>query len=126
MTSSGQAIAIRFAGLKSAQVTNMLKQAQDIRSGHPRALIVLSMVGKNYRLTQDMKDAAESLELPLAKTAMTLKQVYADAPGQGAVVAQLGSRGREAADEVRALFREVLPDAGASKSSPREATEAAG
>ena len=51
------------------------------------------MVGKTYRLTQDMKDAAAALELPLAGTALTLKQIYADAPGQGAVVWQLGSRG---------------------------------
>ena len=98
-----------------AQATNVLRQAQDIRGGQPRAMIVLSMVGKTYRLTQDMKDAAAALELPLAKTALTLKQIYADAPGQGAVVWQLGARGREAADEVEALFREVLPEACASK-----------
>lgn len=94
-----------------AQATNVLRQAQDIRGGHPTAVIVLSMVGKTYRLTHDMKDAAAALELPLAKTALTLRQIYADAPGQGAVVWQLGSRGKEAADEVRALFRELLPDA---------------
>ena len=74
-----------------AQATNVLRQAQDIRGGHPRAIIVLSMVGKTYRLTQDMKDAAAALELPLAKTAVTLKQIYADAPGQGAVVWRLGA-----------------------------------
>ena len=45
-----------------AQATNVLRQAQDIRGGQPRAVIVLSMVGKNYRLTQDMKDAAAALE----------------------------------------------------------------
>jgi chromosome partitioning protein len=106
-----------------SQATNVLRQAQDIRGGQPRALIVLSMVGKTYRLTQDMKDATAALELPLAKTALTLKQIYADAPGQGAVVWQLGSRGKEAADEVEALFREVLPDACAVKSRrlPRKA-----
>jgi chromosome partitioning protein len=93
-----------------AQATNVLRQAQDIRGGHPKAMIVLSMVGKNYRLTHDMKAAAEALELPLAKTALTLRQIYADAPGQGAVVWQFGARGREATDEVNALFREVLPD----------------
>src|SRR5207248_5778533 len=65
-----------------AQATNVLRQAQDIRGGEPRAVIVLSMVGKTYRLTQDMKDAAAALELPPAKTALTLKQLYADAPGQ--------------------------------------------
>lgn len=107
-----------------AQATNVLRQAQDIRGGQPKAVIVLSMVGKNYRLTQDMKDAAAALELPLATTALTLKQIYADAPGQGAVVWQLGARGREAADEVDALFREVLPDAVASKPGRRTITRA--
>ena len=109
-----------------AQATNVLRQAQDIRGGQPRAVIVLSMVGKNYRLTQDMKDAAAALELPLAKTALTLKQIYADAPGQGAVVWQLGARGREAADEVQSLFREVLPEASAPKAARRQPKKAAG
>jgi chromosome partitioning protein len=94
-----------------AQATAVLRQSQDIRGGKPAALIVLSMVGKTYRLTQDMKDAAAALGLPLAKTALTLKQIYADAPGQGTVVWRMGARGRDAAHEIEALFREVLPEA---------------
>jgi chromosome partitioning protein len=109
-----------------AQATNVLRQAQDIRGGEPRAVIVLSMVGKTYRLTQDMKHAAAALQLPLAKTAVTLKQIYADAPGQGAVVWQLGARAREAASEIGALFREILPEAFASKNSRKQAKRAAG
>ena len=62
-----------------------------------------------------MKDAATALELPLTKTALTLKQIYADAPGQGTVVWRMGTRGREAAAEMEALFREVLPHAVAQK-----------
>src|SRR5215813_3908966 len=57
-----------------AQATAVLRQAQDIRGGKPAATIVLSMVGKHYRLTQDMKDAAAALDLPLAATPVTLKQ----------------------------------------------------
>lgn len=94
-----------------AAATAVLRQAQDIRTGRPDAVIVLSMVGKNYRLTQDMKDAAAALELPLAQTALTLKQIYADAPGQGAVVWHMGARGKEAAEEVESLFRELFPAA---------------
>ncbi len=94
-----------------AKATEVLRQAQDIRAGVPRAVIVLSMVGRNYRLTQDMKDAAAALDLPLAHTAMILRQIYADAPGQGAVVGGLGARAREAAAEVDQLFHEILPDA---------------
>jgi chromosome partitioning protein len=94
--------------LALAQATGVLRQAQDIRGGMPPAVIVLSMVGKTYRLTQDMKHAAAALELPLAKTALTLRQIYADAPGQGAIVWHMGSRGKEASDEVQALFGEVM------------------
>lgn len=94
-----------------AKVTEVLRQAQDIRGGAPNAIIVLSMVGRHYRLTKDMQDAAEALNLPLAHTAMILRQIYADAPGQGDVVWKLGSRAAEAAKEVRQLFREIMPDA---------------
>lgn len=94
-----------------AKATEVLRQAQDIRGGMPKAMIVLSMVGKNYRLTQDMKDAAAALSLPMASTAMILRQIYADAPGQGSVVWNLGARAREAANEARVLFRELLPEA---------------
>jgi chromosome partitioning protein len=100
-----------------AKATEALRQAQDIRSGQPQAVIVLSMVGKNYRLTHDMKAAAKSLGLPMAHTALILRQIYADAPGQGAVVANLGSRAREAADEINTLFRELMPEV--SKSATR-------
>jgi chromosome partitioning protein len=92
------------------QATEVLRLSQDIRSGHPRAVIALSMVGKNYRLTADMKKAAAKLDLPLAKTAIALRQIYADAPGQGLLVWEYGAKGREAGDEIRSLFRELLPE----------------
>ncbi len=105
-----------------AKATDALRKAQDIRQGFPKALIVLSMVGKNYRLTQDMKDAAAALKLPLAKHALILRQVYADAPGQAKVVWEMGARGKEAAAEVKQLFREVLPQAAVKKrpSKPKQ------
>src|SRR6185369_14149091 len=49
-----------------AKATEVLRQAQDIRAGIPNAVIVLSMVGKNYWLTQEMKNSAKALDLPLA------------------------------------------------------------
>lgn len=93
-----------------AKATDAVRRAQDIRHGIPETKIVLSMVGKNYRLTKDMKAAAKSLGLPMAHTALILRQIYADAPGQGKVVSKLGSKGFEAAHEIDSLFRELLPD----------------
>lgn len=95
-----------------AKATEVLRQAQDIRRGLPRAVAVLSMVGKNYRLTSDMRDAAAALDLPLAGSAFVLRQIFADAPGQSEVVWNMGAKGREAAKEVDAVFREVFPQAG--------------
>ena len=47
--------------------------------------------------------------------ALILRQVYADAPGQGTVVGAMGRRAKEAAAEVEALFRELLPEAVAKR-----------
>ena len=102
-----------------AKATEVLRQAQDIRGGVPKAIIVLSMIGQNYRLTKDMKDAATALSLPLASHAMILRQIYADAPGQGAVVWHMGSRARDAAGEVDELFREILPDVAKKRLAPK-------
>jgi chromosome partitioning protein len=97
-----------------AKNTAFVRQAQSIRNGPPVAVAVLSMVGKDFRLTKDMRDAAESLKLPLAATHVTLRQAYADAPGQSTLVWNMGSREKEAAREIDALFRELLPEAGAA------------
>jgi len=101
------------------QATLALHHAHKIRRGRPRAVIVLSMVGKRYRLTQDMLDAASALRLPVAKTALTLRQVYADAPGQAVVVWQLGARAREASRQIRHLFHELLPEADKARAKPQ-------
>jgi chromosome partitioning protein len=68
------------------------------------------MVGKEYRLTKDMRDTASALGLELAGTAMTLRQAYADAPGQRTVVWRMGYRERHAAQEIDSLFRELFPE----------------
>jgi chromosome partitioning protein len=107
------------------QATSALRHAREIRRGRPPAIIVLSMVGKTYRLTQDMRDAAAALRLPMAKTALTLKQVYADAPGQGVVVWHFGARAREASRQVQQLCRELLPAAARARAKPKAQTKAA-
>ncbi|HEX3147021.1 MAG TPA: ParA family protein [Gemmataceae bacterium] len=102
-----------------SQATDVLRQVHTIRDGVPRAVIVLSMVGKNFRLTKDMKDAASALDLPLASTPVTLRQIYADAPGQGTLVWRMGSRAGEAAQEIAKLFRELLPEAHKQKQTSK-------
>jgi chromosome partitioning protein len=98
--------------------TAFVRQAQDIRGGVPEAVAVLSMVGRDFRLTKDMRVAAETLRLKLAVTPLTLRQAYADAPGQAAFVWDMGYAARDAATEADALFRELLPLAATSIALP--------
>ena len=100
-----------FEARALAKNTAFVRQAQAIRKGAPQAVAVLSMVGKDFRLTRDMRQAAEALKLALAATPITLRQAYADAPGQSSLVWRMGTREREAAWEIGALFRELLPEA---------------
>ena len=90
--------------------TGFVRQAQAIRKGPPEAIAVLSMVGRDYRLTRDMREAAESLNLKLAETSITLRQAYADAPGQATFVWDMGYPAKDAADEIDQLFCELLPE----------------
>lgn len=98
--------------------TAFVRQAQDIRKGVPDAIAVLSMVGRDFRLTKDMRSAAETLRLQLAATPLMLRQAYADAPGQATFVWNMGYAARDAAEEVDALFRELLPQAVNEKVKP--------
>jgi chromosome partitioning protein len=91
--------------------TGFVRQAQAIRNGAPEAVAVLSMIGRDYRLTKDMRDAAKALQLSLVKTPVTLRQAYADAPGQATFVWKMGYQARDAAEEIDRLFQEILPQA---------------
>ncbi len=104
-----------FEARALAKNTAFVRQAQAIRKGAPAAVAVLSMVGKDYRLTKDMHDAARLLQLSLAETPVTLRQAYADAPGQATFVWQMGYAARDAAEEIDALFRELFPEAVSDK-----------
>lgn len=98
-----------FEARALAKNTAFVRQAQAIRKGKPQAVAVLSMTGKDYRLTKDMTDAAKVLKLTLAKTPVSLRQAYADAPGQATFVWRMGYQAKEATTEIDKLFREVLP-----------------
>lgn len=107
-----------FEARALAMNTAFVRQAQAIRSGQPDAVAVLTMVGRDYRLTKDMREAASALELQLAETPVTLRQAYADAPGQSTFVWKMGASARDAAEEIDQLFRELLPEACTEKVVP--------
>ena len=81
----------------------VVRQAQQIRRGPPRAVLVPNKLQVRYRLSRELVHTAKSLEIP-SEVGLRLRQAYADAAGQGVVVWGLGPRGESAANEIRGLF----------------------
>ena len=86
----------------------MSKQAQSIRKGPPKAILLPNKLQVQYRLSQEFLETTKSMEIPTA-TGLRLRQAYADAAGQGTVVWKLGPRGEQAALEIQELFTELVP-----------------
>ncbi len=96
-----------------------VRQAQAIRQGKPEAVVVLSMVRSGYRLTRDMRAAAEVTGVRVAESSIGLRQAIADAPGQGSFVWRMGAAAKPAAEEMERLFTELMSPH--LKASSREA-----
>jgi len=58
-----------------------------------------------------MREAAQALNLKVARTAITLRQAYADAPGQRKLIFEMSYAARDASEEMEQLFRELQPEA---------------
>jgi chromosome partitioning protein len=83
----------------------VVRQAQKIREGPPRALLVPNKLQTNYRLSRELLETAEQLGIPSLE-GLKLRQAYADAVGQGSVVWRL-PRTEDAADELAKLFDQI-------------------
>ncbi|MGQ4650687.1 AAA family ATPase [Lyngbya aestuarii] len=97
--------------LRSASdAVRLIKQAQSVRSGSPKAAVFVSRAVKGTKL----KDEAYALlsktpEVTLLKTVIHQRQAIADTSGQSATVWDLPSRpAKESAQEYERLFKEIL------------------
>lgn len=89
------------------EALRVLKQAQQIRCGPPRAMILPNKVQVQYRLSQELMETLGSLgtsRLP----ALRLRQACAEAAGQGTFVWRLGPRGEDATREFHTIFEELM------------------
>ncbi len=90
------------------QATDVLKFAQGINGGKPDGRIVLNKMKTRDSISKELSAAAQTLGVKVASTVIRDLQAYRDAAGQATSVARLGKKGKSAADEVDALFRELL------------------
>ena len=97
--------------LRSAfDAIRLVKQAQSVRGGKPKAALFLSRAVKGTKLKQEAIEVLAQLpDAQLLKSVIHQKQAIADTSGQSAVVWQLQSKGAvDAGIEYERLFREVM------------------
>lgn len=93
--------------LAAQQAVRVVKQAQQIRGGLPKGLVVLNRVQARTRLAREAMEAVETLGLPVASEPVRLRTAFADASGQRSVVWQMGSAAKGAAEDLLRVFGEV-------------------
>jgi chromosome partitioning protein len=92
----------------SNAAVRVVKQAQSIRHGLPRALFVPNKIQMHTLLSADLLKTAAEIGIPVTQTPIRLRQVYADAPTQGTTIFHMGARAKEATKELTELFTEVF------------------
>ncbi|MBD1893016.1 AAA family ATPase [Coleofasciculus sp. FACHB-SPT9] len=94
----------------AADTVRLIKQAQSVRGGLPKAAVFLSRAQKNTRLKTEAISLLEKIpDLISLKTIIHQRQSTADAFGQSATVWDLpGSGAIAATGEFEQLFKEIL------------------
>lgn len=90
------------------QAVRVVKQAQQIRMGLPRALLLLNRVQGRTRLAREALEAVDMLGLPVVSQPIHLRTSFADASGQCSVVWRMGAPAKDAAEELFRVFEEVM------------------
>lgn len=86
----------------------VVKSVQDIREGKPSAYFIPNRVKPDQILTKELFDIGDGLGIPFTKNYLKQRDPYADAPGQQTVVWRMGWLRRQAGNEMKNLFEEIV------------------
>ena len=91
-----------------AQASAVLKYAQSINRGRPLGKLVLNRIRTRDTISRELVADAPSLGLDVATAVVRDLQALRDAAQQGTVVTRRPDRHRNAAEDLEALFQELL------------------
>jgi chromosome partitioning protein len=96
--------------LRSASdAVRLIRQAQSVRKGEPKAALFLSRAVKGTKLLDEAITLLQKTEVPILKTVIHQRQAVADCFGQQATVWNLpGKPAADAGKEFDKLFKEVV------------------
>jgi len=96
--------------LRSASdAVRLIRQAQSVRGGAPKAGVFLSRAVKGTKLLDEAIALLGKTGVPVLKSVIYQRQIVADTFGQSATVWDLGGKpALEASKEFEALFKEIM------------------
>jgi chromosome partitioning protein len=90
----------------AALALTALREARKVRKGPPQAAFIPNKLQKRGRLSRDMLASVKESGVPVL-SGLSLRQSFADAAGQGKVVAKMGFSAKPAAREMNHLLKEM-------------------
>jgi chromosome partitioning protein len=96
--------------LESSRITvEVIQQARKIRKGDlPMALFIPNRLQTNTLLANELLAVSSRLGIPVTQTSLRLRQIYANAPGQGQVVWNIPNAPGEAVADMELLCQEII------------------
>ena len=93
----------------AADAVRLIKQAQSVRGGMPKAALFLSRAVKGTKLKEEAGEVLEEFGLPVLSTIIHQRQVVADTYTQELTVFEMKGRpATDSAHEFNALFEEAI------------------
>jgi chromosome partitioning protein len=93
----------------AADAVRLIRQAQTVRHGAPKAAVFLSRAVRGTRLKDEAMSQLNAMGVPILDTVIHQRQAIADTFGQAATVWELlGKASAEAAEEFDQLFQEMM------------------
>lgn len=97
------------------------REVQSTRPGElPSLRLIPNKIQKRYRLSQELLNAVEEVELS-SSTGLSLLSAYPDAAGQGTLVWHMGSKAWKATKEMEKLFNEIINDESVEEENEQDA-----
>jgi len=93
--------------VKLIEQARLQRKFSGTQGGLPQGLFVINKLQPHTVLGKELTEQAQSIGIPVAKSSLHLRQVYADAPGQRSFVWRMGKKAEIATEEINALFQEV-------------------
>jgi chromosome partitioning protein len=90
------------------QATGVFRYAQKINKGPPMGRLILNKMRTRDTISRELKTTAPDLGVDVMENIIRDLQAYRDAAQQGTVVTRMATKARSAAEEIDALFRELV------------------